>query len=115
MDGLEELTLVFPNPGLVWLFHQPGVFVDEPRLPENVSCGVFYLRPKKEQILAAAAQSCPTLCDPIESSPPGSSAHGIFQARILQWVAISYSIVYLGYSLNDEGLCSLANKTSGST
>ena len=28
MDGLEELTLVFPNPGLVWLFHQPGVFVE---------------------------------------------------------------------------------------
>ena len=91
MDGLEELTLVFPNPGLVWLFHQPGVFVDEPRLPENVSSGVFYLRPKKEQILAAAAQSCPTLCDPIDSSPPGFSAHGIFQARILEWVAISSS------------------------
>ena len=55
MDGLEELTLVFPNPGLVWLFHQPGVFVDEPRLPENVSSGVFHLRPEKEHFLAAAA------------------------------------------------------------
>lgn len=43
MDGLEELTLVFPNPGVVWLPHQPGVFVDEPRLPENVSSGVFHL------------------------------------------------------------------------
>lgn len=49
MDGLEELTLVFPNPGVVWLLHQPGVFVDEPRLPENVSSGVFYLGPEKEQ------------------------------------------------------------------
>lgn len=54
MDGLEELTLVFPNPGVVWLFHQPGVFVDEPRLPENVSSGVFYLRPEKEQFLRVA-------------------------------------------------------------
>ena len=36
-------------------------------------------------------QSCPTLCDPMNCSPPGSSIHGIFQARILEWVAISYS------------------------
>ena len=43
---------------------------------------------------AAAAkllQSCPTLCDPIDSSPPGSSVHGILQARTLEWVAISSS------------------------
>ena len=33
------------------------------------------------------AQSCPTLCDPVDSSPPGSSVHGILQARILEWVA----------------------------
>ena len=37
------------------------------------------------------AQSCLTLCDPKDYSPPGSSVHGIFQARILQWVAISFS------------------------
>ena len=37
------------------------------------------------------AQSCPTLCDPMDHSPPGSFPHGILQARILQWVAISYS------------------------
>ena len=35
------------------------------------------------------AQSCPTLCDPMGYSPPGSSVHGILQARILEWVAIS--------------------------
>ena len=34
-------------------------------------------------------QSCPTLWDPVDCSPPGSSVHGILQARILQWVAIS--------------------------
>ena len=38
-----------------------------------------------------AAQSCPTLCDPTDCSPPGSSVHGVFQARILGWVAISSS------------------------
>ena len=37
------------------------------------------------------AQSCPTLWDPVDCSPPGSSVHGIFQARELEWVAISFS------------------------
>ena len=36
------------------------------------------------------AQSCPTLCDPMDYSQPGSSIHGIFQARVLDWVAISF-------------------------
>ena len=36
-------------------------------------------------------QSCPSLCDPMDCSPPGSSVHGILQARILEWVAISPS------------------------
>ena len=36
-------------------------------------------------------QSCPTLCDPIDGSPPGSSVPGILHARILEWVAISFS------------------------
>ena len=45
------------------------------------------------QILLAAKslQSCPTLCDPIDSSPPGSAIPGILQARTLEWVAISFS------------------------
>ena len=37
------------------------------------------------------AQSCPTLCDPVDCSSPGSSVHGILQARILEWVAIPSS------------------------
>ena len=45
---------------------------------------------------AAAAtkslQSCPTLCNPTEGSPPGSTVPGILQARTLEWVAISYAI-----------------------
>ena len=40
---------------------------------------------------AKSLQSCPTLCDPIDSSPPGSSGSGILQARTLEWVAISLS------------------------
>ena len=51
----------------------------------------------KSHIAAAAAaaakslQSCPTLCDPIDGSPPGSAVPGILQARTLEWVAISFS------------------------
>ena len=37
------------------------------------------------------AHLCPTLCDPVDCSPPGSYVHGILQARILDWVAISFS------------------------
>ena len=40
---------------------------------------------------AKSLQSCPTLCDPTDSSPPGSPVPGILQARILEWVAISFN------------------------
>ena len=51
---------------------------------------------EKVQAAAAAAaakslQLCPTLCDPIDGSPPGSPVPGILQARTLEWVAISFS------------------------
>ena len=44
-----------------------------------------------ENSIAKSLQSCPTLCDPIDGSPPGSPVPGILQARILEWVAISFS------------------------
>ena len=47
-------------------------------------------------------QSCLTLCDPMDCSPPGSSVHGISQAKILEWVAILFS-----FSLPAEGLSPL--------
>ena len=42
-------------------------------------------------ITSEVAHSCPTLCNPMDCSLPGSSIHGIFQARVLEWVAISFS------------------------
>ena len=45
----------------------------------------------KSESESEVAQSCPTLCDPMDCTLPGSSIHGIFQARILEWVAISFS------------------------
>ena len=44
-----------------------------------------------ERCTCVCAQSCPTLCDPIDCSPPGSSVHSILQARMLEWVAIPFS------------------------
>ena len=46
---------------------------------------------KKESKESQVAQSCPTLCNPVDCSLPGSSVHAIFQARILEWVAVSFS------------------------
>ena len=48
---------------------------------------------KKVAAAAKSLQSCPTLCDPIDGSPPGSPIPGILQARMLEWVAISFSNV----------------------
>jgi len=50
-----------------------------------------YWRKLTTESESEVAQSCPTLCDPMDCSPPGSTAHGILQARILEWVAISFS------------------------
>ena len=60
--------------------------------------------PELSYVLFAAAaakslQSCPTLCDPIDGSPPGSSTHGIFQERALEWGAIAFSVIYTSISL----------------
>ena len=43
------------------------------------------------EVESEVAQLCPTLCDPMDCRLPGSSVHGIFRARILEWVAISFS------------------------
>ena len=51
----------------------------------------FLRQVDKESAAAKSLQSCPTLCDPIDRSPPGSPVPGILQARTLEWVAISFS------------------------
>ena len=58
-------------------------------IPSHWALGFQYM-----SIAAAAAkllQSCPTLCDPMDGSPPGSPVPGILQARTLEWIAISFS------------------------
>ena len=61
----------------------------------DLACGASVYDPPVEAAAAAAKllQSCPTLCDPIDGSPPGSPVPGILQARTLEWIAISSSTV----------------------
>ena len=59
-------------------------------------------------VCVLVTQSCPTLCDPLDCSPPGSSVHGILQARILEWVTIFFS-TYM-YIYTDEYCFTLVQK-----
>ena len=72
----------------VFLFHFPFHSLPSPSL-ENY----WFLTQLYYDALHACsvAQSCPNLCNPVDCSPRGSSVHGIFQARIVEWVAISSS------------------------
>ena len=54
-------------------------------------CELREIRRLNTAAAAKSLQSCPTLCDPIDVSPPGSTVHGIFQARVLEWVVIAFS------------------------
>ena len=63
---------------------------DSPGKNTGVGCH-FLLQCMKVNSESEVAQSCPTLSDPTDCSPPGSSVHGIFQARVLEWGAIAFS------------------------
>ena len=63
---------------------------DFPGKNTGVGCH-FLLQCMKVKSESEVAQSCPTLSDPMDCSPPGSSVHGIFQARVLEWGAIAFS------------------------
>ena len=65
-------------------------------LGQNTGVGFhFLLQCMKVKSESEVIQSCPTLLDPMDCSLPGSSVHGIFQAKVLEWVAIAFSQVLL--------------------
>ena len=63
---------------------------DSPGKNTGVGCH-FLLQCMKVKSESEVAQSCPTLCNPMDCSPPGPSVHGIFQAKVLEWGAIAFS------------------------
>ena len=65
---------------------------DSPGKNTGVGCH-FLFQCMKVKSESEVTQSCPTLSDPMDCSPPDSSAHGIFQARVLEWGAIAFSAV----------------------
>ena len=72
---------------------------DSPGKNSGVGCH-FILQCMKVKSESEVAQSCPTLSDPVDCSLPGSSVHGIFQARVLEWVAIAFSVSFHWTSVN---------------
>ena len=72
------------------LFFSSKINFTGSREVETCLSGVI-IHPTDAAAAAKSLQSCPTLCDPIDGSLPGSSVHRILQARILEWVAISFS------------------------
>ena len=64
---------------------------DSPGKNTGVGCH-FLLQCMKVKSESEVAQSCTTLCDPMDCSLPGSSTHGIFQARVLEWGAIALAV-----------------------
>ena len=70
---------------------------DSPGKNAGVGCH-FLLQRMKVRSESEVAQSCPTLRDPLDCSLPGSSEHGIFQAIVMEWVAIAFSNNYMRQS-----------------
>ena len=68
---------------------------DSPGKNTGVGCH-FLLQCMKVKTESEVAQSCPTCSNPMDCSPPGSSDHGIFQARVLEWGATAFSMVMPG-------------------
>ena len=79
MSKIRELSLKHSK--LIWFMSWPLVTI---QVFISISRGL-------SMEVSKVTQSCPTLCDPVDCSPSGSSDHGILQATILEWVAISFS------------------------
>ena len=76
----------------------PKTFIPEATLGllQEGLCIYFQVHCNSYTATAKSLQSCPTLCDPVDGSPPGSTIPGILQARVLEWGAIAFS-TYIHY------------------
>jgi len=99
LNMLSRLVITFlpRSKGLLisWLHSPSAVILEPPKIKSDtvstVSPSISYEVMGPAAASAKSLQSCPTLCDPIDGSPPGSPVPGILQARTLEWVAISFS------------------------
>ena len=79
------------NTGVGCHFLLQGIFPTQESNPSLLHCRQIIYQLSCAAAAAKSLHLCPTLCDPRDSNPLGSSVHGIFQARVLEWVAISFS------------------------
>ena len=86
----------FFSPPFIWCLVSNMFFIGTP-IPDYLAgsktkrMSTFFSMWKSKCVCARSSQSCPTLCDPMDRSPIGSSVHGMLQARILEWVAMPSS------------------------
>ena len=76
---------------LICLLSEQIIYCFLKRWQGQTSQWVWYSENSEFRGGSEVAQLCPTLCNPMDCSPPGSSIHGVFQARVLEWIAISFS------------------------
>ena len=92
--SLSSTPTSVPHPQVPWGFESQGTN-SKPRVPQSFMMGCKQpatdSRGRHCSLQRKVAQSCLTLCDPMDCSLPGSSIHGTLQARVLEWVAISFS------------------------
>ena len=94
---LSRLVITFQGVSVLtsWLQSPSAVILGLKKIKSvTVSPSISHEVMGPDDLFAAGAkslQSCPTVCDPIDGSPPGSPVPGIFQARTLEWVVISFS------------------------
>ena len=86
---------------MVQLLHPYGCPWDSPGENTGVGCH-FLLQCMKVKSESEVAQSCLTRSDPMDCSPPGSSIHGIFQAKVLEWGAIAFSSPITSWQIDGE-------------
>ena len=85
---------------------------DSPGKNTGVGCH-FLLQCMKVKSESEVAQSCPTCSDPMDCSLPGSSIHGVFQARVLEWVAISFSDMWFYFCFISKFICFFFSTRTG--
>ena len=87
VHGILQYSSLEYGQDLAWDLPDPGI---EPRSPA-FQAGSLPSEPPEKFKKVKVAQLCPTLCNPMDCSPPGSTVHGILQPRILEWIAILFS------------------------
>ena len=90
---MNEKAVVHIHNGVLLSHQKEYIWISSNEVDETGANFTEWSKPERKTPIqyAKSFQSCQTLCDPIDGSPPGSPVPGIFQARTLEWVAISFS------------------------